>query len=252
MPAAVAIPAAVAGGGALLSYFGQQQAIDAQKDANKESMKLQKQSLEQQLALQKEQYDQTRTDLSEYRLKGGQGLDLLSTLLGANGADAQGMALSQFSNDPTLRELITQGERGVLKGASATGKLRSGSAQSAVATVAPSILQDAINQRISQLGGLASIGQNAANMTSSAGVNMANQSGNAYSNFGNNASEIAQSNGQLNSVNPLLNAMGYGLGYLGSPQGNGLLSEIQKMFPSQQPNSGMDMNQMYTLMRGRG
>ena len=140
MPAAVAIPAAVAGGGALLSYFGQQQAIDAQKDANKKSQKAQEQALQQQLALQKQQYDQTRADLSQYRDQGGQGLDLLSTLLGANDSDVQADALARFSNDPTLQELMTQGQRGVLKGASATGQLRSGSAQSALAGVGPSIL----------------------------------------------------------------------------------------------------------------
>lgn len=232
---ATLIQGAIAAGGALLSYFGQQQALDAQKTANAESLAASRQAMQDQLALSREQYNQQRSDLSGYREQGGQGLNALSTLLGANGADEQALALADFQNDPTLQALITGGERSVLKGASATGQLRSGSAQSALAGVSPSIIQNALNDRIGQLSGLAGLGLNAANMTGQAGQNMQRYSDAAMSGYGANASAIAQSNGQLNSVNPLLNSLGYGLGYLGSPQGGGLLTGLETMF-AQQPS----------------
>ena len=213
---------AVGAGGALLNYFSTQNAIDAQKSANADSKSAASDALQKQLDQQQKFYDQTRTDLAPWREKGAQGLDLMSTLLGANGPDEQAKALQGFTNDPTYQTLIQQGQRGVLGAASATGALRSGGAASAVAQVAPSVLNQAIQQRIAQLSGLAQMGQGAAGQTSAAGQNAANQNSAAYANYGGAMQGLAQSNGQLNSVNPLLNSLGYGLGFLSSPQGAGV------------------------------
>lgn len=222
----------IGAGGALLNYFSTQQALEAQKQANKDSASLAESTLQKQLDQQQRFFDQSRADLAPWREKGQAGLDLLSTLLGANGPEAQASALQTFTNDPTYQTLIDQGTQNVLKSASATGALRSGGTASAVSAVAPSILNQAIQQRIAQLTNLAQMGQGAVGQGVAVGQNVANQNNVAQGNYANALMQLNQSNGQLNSVNPLLNSLGYGLGFLGSPQGagaadwiNGLLSQ---------------------------
>ena len=83
-------------------------------------------------------------------------------LLGLNGADAQGRAISQIENSPYFSGLVKQGENAILQNASATGGLRGGNTQAALAQFRPNMLAAAIDQQYQRLGGLTSLGQNAA------------------------------------------------------------------------------------------
>lgn len=106
------------------------------------------------------------------------------TLLGMNGADAQGQAISGIENSPYFSGLVKQGENAILQNASATGGLRGGNTQAALAQFRPNMLSAAIDQQYQRLGGLVSLGQNAA-----AGV------GNAGQNFANSSSQLLQQAG---------------------------------------------------------
>ena len=80
-------------------------------------------------------------------------------LLGLNGPEAQAAALSQIEKSPMFTGLIKQGETGILQNASATGGLRGGNVQGALAQFRPALLNQLIQQQYSNLGGLTSLGQ---------------------------------------------------------------------------------------------
>lgn len=105
-------------------------------------------------------------------------------LLGLNGVQAQQTAITNIENSPYFSGLVKQGEKAILQNASATGGLRGGNTQAALAQFRPNMLAAAIDQQYQRLGGLTSIGQNAA-----AGV------GNAGLTTGNNVAGLLQQSG---------------------------------------------------------
>jgi hypothetical protein len=100
-------------------------------------------------------------------------------LAGLGGAGAQQQAIAGLSNSPEMQAMIQQGENAMLQNASATGGLRGGNLQAAMAQFRPQLLADQINQQFSRLGGLTSIGQNAAAGVGNAGM----QTGSAVAGF---------------------------------------------------------------------
>jgi len=129
------------------------------------------------------------------------------------GAQAQQQAISQFEQSPMFQALARQGEEGILQNASATGGLRGGNVQGALAQFRPALLNQQIQQQLSTLGGIAGLGQNAA-----AGV------GNAGMQSGNNISALLQDTGQARGYGALGSsaALGGGLASLGSILGGAL------------------------------
>lgn len=79
-------------------------------------------------------------------------------LLGLNGADAQAAAIAAIQGGPQFDALKRAGENAILQNASATGGLRGGNVQGALAQFSPQILSQLINQQYAQLGGLGSLG----------------------------------------------------------------------------------------------
>lgn len=99
-------------------------------------------------------------DLEAYNKKQPQGsLNAQKDLLGLNGPEAQAAAYSQIEKSPIFTGLIKQGETGILQNASATGGLRGGNTQGALAQFRPALLNQLIDQQYSRLGGLTQIGQ---------------------------------------------------------------------------------------------
>jgi hypothetical protein len=88
--------------------------------------------------------------------------------------------------------MLQQGENSILQNASATGGLRGGNTQAALAQFSPALLSQMINDQYSRLGGLTALGQNAA-----AGV------GNAGMQTGSNISALLQQQGAAQAGNAL-------------------------------------------------
>ncbi|KQP36143.1 hypothetical protein ASF44_16375 [Pseudorhodoferax sp. Leaf274] len=129
----------------------------------------------------------------------GQGgsLQAQQDLLGLNGNGAQQTSIDALKTSPLFTSLLQQGENSILQNASATGGLRGGNTQAALAQFSPALLAQVINDQYSKLSGITSLSQNAA-----AGV------GNANLSTGNNISNLL---GQMGSANAGA-ALGQGAG----------------------------------------
>jgi len=84
------------------------------------------------------------------------------------GPEAQRAAISAIEQGPAFQALTEQGENALLQRASATGGLRGGNVQAALAQFRPQILSQLIEQQYGQLGGLAKFGQASAAGTGAA------------------------------------------------------------------------------------
>lgn len=106
--------------------------------------------------------DNTQELLSPYTQAGEQSIEMQQALSGALGPEAQQAAIDQIQNSPGFQASIQQGENSMLQNASATGGLRGGNTQGALAQFRPQMLNQAIDQRYNQLSGLSALGANAA------------------------------------------------------------------------------------------
>ena len=155
-----AISAAGAIGGALISANGAKSAAGAQSA-----------SAQAGIDAQNAQFQSIQKILAPYQQAGVGALTGQQNLVGLNGNDAQAAAIASIQNSPQYAALSTSGQNAILANGSATGGLRGGNVQGALAQFQPQLLSSLIDQQYSRLGGLTSIGQNAA-----AGVGNAGQS----------------------------------------------------------------------------
>lgn len=133
---------------------------------------------------QRRQFDLTQELLSPFVQAGAGGegvtgaLPAQQALLGLLGPEAQQAAIAELEASPTFGALARQGEEGILQAGSATGGLRGGNIQGALAQFRPQMLQQLIQGQLGNLGNLTNIGQAAATGVGAAGqetgVNIAN------------------------------------------------------------------------------
>jgi hypothetical protein len=111
-----------------------------------------------------------RSDLKPYREMGEKALTSLGDLMGLGGQDAQAAFLADIQKSPEFTSMLQQGENAMLQNASATGGLRGGNLQGALAQFRPALLSQQIQTQYSRLGGLANIGQSSSAQTGAAGI----------------------------------------------------------------------------------
>lgn len=183
MPAAAIVGASVFGG--MMASRGQKSAANTAANAQTQTSEL---SIDE----QRRQFDAVQELMKPYVGAGTQGLTGQQDLLGLNGQDKQLAAIQGINNSPAMQTYLQQGENSILQNASATGGLRGGNTQQALSQFRPQLLNQLVNQQYQNLGGLTSLGQNAA-----AGV------GNAGMQSANNISGLLQSTGQAQAGNAL-------------------------------------------------
>ena len=93
-----------------------------------------------------------------FQQAGAQAFEQQQALAGLRGPEAQQAAIAQIEQSPFLQAQIRQGEEAMLQNASATGGLRGGNIQAALAQFRPQMLQQAIEQQYGRLGGFAGAG----------------------------------------------------------------------------------------------
>lgn len=108
---------------------------------------------------QRRQFDAVQKLLAPYIDAGTGALGAQQTLIGLKGDEAQAAAIEDLRTSPEFGALVREGENAILQNASATGGLRGGNTQAALARFRPAVLADLINKQYERLSGITSIGQ---------------------------------------------------------------------------------------------
>lgn len=166
------------------------------------------------IGILQDQYASSQEMLTPYMQVGTNALEQQQALSGALGPEAQQAAYDAIQNSSGFQSQLAQGETSLLQNAAATGGVRGGNTAGALAQYSPALLNNAIDQQYSQLGGLSSLGANAANALSTTGMNMASGVANQYSDIGNTNAQTALSS-YSNSKNFLGDLAGFGLNLAG-------------------------------------
>lgn len=108
--------------------------------------------------------------LNPYQQAGDAALQQQQALSGALGPEAQAAAYEAIAQSQGFQALEQQGQEAILANASATGGLRGGNTQAALAQFSPALLQQFIQQQYGMLGGLSGMGLSAAGQAGSFGL----------------------------------------------------------------------------------
>jgi len=170
-----------------------------QASAAKKAASAQTASAQAGIEEQRRQFDMVRGLLQPF-VEGGTGaFKQQLDLAGVSGPEAQRAALTAIEQGPEFAALTRQGEEAILQKASATGGLRGGNVQAALAQFRPQVLSSLIEQQYNRLGGLANVGQ-----TSAAGV------GNVGMQTGTNVSNLLQQQGAAQAGSALATGQAFG------------------------------------------
>lgn len=191
MPVAAAVVGSAVVGG-VMSGRAQKKAANAAANAQIESSEM---GVEE----QRRQFDALQALLKPYSDAGLGGLTGQQDLLGINGNAAQQAAINNINNSSEMQTYLKQGENAILQNASATGGLRGGNTQAALAQFRPQLLNQLINQRYQNYAGLTALGQNAAAGTGNAGMQTASNISNLYQQSGAAQAGAALARGQASA-----------------------------------------------------
>lgn len=138
-------------------------------------------------------------------------------LLGLNGSTAQQTAMNSLLTSPEYTTSVRQGEEAILQNAAATGGLRGGNTQNSLANFRSDLLQNLYSQQYARLGGITSLGQNAAAGVGNAGLQVASNIGDLLSQQGAvlAGGQIAKGNVTASTINQVAQIAGTVLGASG-------------------------------------
>jgi len=135
--------------------------------------KIQAQAAEAGTAEQRAAREEMRRLLQPYVAAGGPALEAQMGALGLSGPEAQQAYVSQQEQSPIFQALAQQQEEAILQNASATGGLRGGNVQAALAQFRPALLNQFLTQQYDRLGGMTALGQQSAAGVGAAGMQSA-------------------------------------------------------------------------------
>jgi hypothetical protein len=144
----------------------------AQADAAESAAAAQTGSAQAGIEEQRRQFDKVQELLKPYSMAGEKALGGLEpfaaagapaleqqqALLGLRGPEAERAAIERIRGGETFQALANQGEEALLQRASATGGLRGGNIQGALAQFRPQLLSSLIEQQYGRLGGMTALG----------------------------------------------------------------------------------------------
>jgi hypothetical protein len=154
---AAVVGAAVVGG--VASNMAASKGAKAQSDASKAGIES-----------ENYRFDKMQEMLKPYTAAGEKSLASQGDLAGLNGPEAQQAAVAAIEKSPEFGAMTQQGEEAILQNASATGGVRGGNTQGALATFRPQLLSGLIDKQYNRLGGITQIGQASAAGVGSAGI----------------------------------------------------------------------------------
>jgi hypothetical protein len=237
MPAAAIIPAAIGAagaiGGSIISANGARSAANQQAEANQSQLAEQQYQFDTVRGLLKPYVDTGTQALGDYQTALGGYRGILGNLLdltGGNGNVAQQASIKGLQSNPLYTNAMNLGQQAILANASATGGLRNGNTIYNLGYLPGQVLSNVMQSQIGNLGtaltgqqgllgnigGLISLGENAAAGT-----------GNAAMQTGNNVTSLLGQQGAIGAgatlagTNALTNGLNGVTGALGSYFGSG-------------------------------
>lgn len=148
---------------------------------------------------QRRQFDAMQALLKPYTEAGTPALEAQQAFLGLRGPEAERAAIDRIRGGETFKALSQQGEEAMLQRASATGGLRGGNIQGALAQFRPQLLSSLIEEQYGRLGGMTQLGQRSAAGVGAAGMET-----------GTNVSNLLASQGAARAGGALGEAKAYG------------------------------------------
>jgi len=142
----------------------------AQADAATDAAGIQAGASQAGMDEQRRQFDAVQKLLQPYTEAGPGALEAQQSFLGLKGPEAERAAIARISGGETFKALSEQGENALLQRASATGGLRGGNIQGALAQFRPQLLSSLIDQQYGRLGGMTALGQQSAAGVGTAGL----------------------------------------------------------------------------------
>lgn len=250
--AAAVVGSAVVGG--VVQSKAAKSAASAQVQATEQATGTQLEATRLSVEEQRRQFDEAKkllqpyveagegalANLSPYAEAGQQGLAGQLALAGLSGPEAQRAAISQIERGPEFQALTRAGEEAILQSASATGGLRGGNTQRALAEFRPQVLSELINQQYSRLGGFTNLGrsvtgdvfargQAAAAGQAAAGQSMAGEISGLYGTQAANIGNLLQQAGAARAGSALAQGQAWGnvfggIGQLAGAIGTGAIA----------------------------
>lgn len=147
------------------------------------------------MAEQSNQFNYIKDLITPYAEGGEKSFNASLDLLGL-GEGSQQDAINNLTNQDYFQTLIGQGEDALLQNASATGGLRGGNTQAALAQFRPSMIAQLVQQQLGNLGGITATGMQGAGTLAGASQNYANNIGNMQMQIGNATANRALAKGQ--------------------------------------------------------
>jgi len=187
-----------------------------QADAAGEAAGIQAGAAREGVAEQRRQFDALLALLKPYTEAGLPALEQQQAFLGLRGPEAERAAIERISGGERFQELTRQGEEALLQRASATGGLRGGNIQGALAQFRPQVLNSLIEEQYGRLGGMTTLGQQSAAGVGAAGMetgtNVANLLGQAGAAEAGGVLGEAKAYGQLFNLPAQMLGFQYGAG----------------------------------------
>ena len=163
------------------------------------------------IAEQRRQFDALQALLKPYTEAGLPALEEQQAFLGLRGPEAERAAIERISGGERFQELTRQGEEALLQRASATGGLRGGNVQAALAQFRPQVLNQLIEEQYGRLGGMTTLGQRSAAGVGAAGTELGTNVANLLAQQG--AARAGGELGEAKAYGSLFNLPGQLLGF---------------------------------------
>ena len=201
------IATAIVGSSVVSGYLGKESAEDAaaaQERSGEAGIKEQRRQFDAVVELLKP-YVQAGAGFEELDEEGNVigftpgALQAQQALIGLAGADEQQAAIDALKASPQYTSLVQTGEEAILQNASATGGLRGGNVQNALARYRPEVLAQLIESQYGKLGDITQLGQASAAGQASAGQTTGANIGNLLTQIGQAQAGSALAQGQAYS-----------------------------------------------------
>lgn len=148
--------------GFVSDIIGSLTGTDKQAKAAKQAANVQSGAAQEAIAAQREMQLRNEKRSQRFVDAGSQAIAQQMGLIGLNGTAQQQTALNALLTGPEFTTGLRQGEEAILQNAAATGGLRGGNVNNSLANFRADLLASTFSNQYNRLGGLSSLGQNAA------------------------------------------------------------------------------------------